>query len=240
MKRTGLLTAMLLLTAVTFTQVKVKETTVTSPKFIGAVEEINTKEGTSPICNYLMESLTNSELYSQGVLVVQFSINADGTLSEFDIVNSISDYVDKSVVSCLKRTSGKWKAGTVNGMPKQMRKEIQIRFVDPTRVSLEELAQSNLELGLRKYNSAKFIKENNELTAYQAEKKANRKLKSAIKYMEEANRYQPDEPSFIFWQAVAYELAGNEFKRGEKLNRFMEMIDLEYHAQIESVDILLR
>ncbi len=241
MKRTGLMTALLLLVVVVFAQVNVKETTVVPPKFIGT-EELNmdAANGYSPICNFIMEDLAEIEGFNQGVVVVKFIIQADGTLTDFDIVNSVSTMADQSVVSCLKKTSGMWQPGMVNEVPRPMEKEMQVKFIDPNSIPLELIAQQKLEYGLKLYYSAQEVLGNFSLTNEKAERKADKKIKKAIRFISEANGYLPNEPSFIFWQACAYEFAGDELNKGERLNRFGELVNLNYQAQIELVDIVLR
>ncbi len=241
MKRTGLMTALLLLVVVVFAQVNVKETIVVPPKFIGT-EELNMdlENDFSPICNYLMKDLKDTDGFDQGVLVVQFVIQADGTVTDFNVVNSVSGIVDVTVVSCLKNTSGMWQPGMVNGVPRSMEKEIQIKFIDPNSISLEDMAQQKLQDGLKYYFSAREVLDNFSLTNEKAERKSEKKVKKAIRFIAEANRYQPNEPSFIFWQACVYEFAGDEINKAERLNRFSELVNTNYQAQIELVDVVLR
>ena len=240
MKKIALLTGLLLSAVITFAQVKeLSETTVESPKYIGQQDAnaINSSES-SPICSYLKSSLINNN-FEEGVVIILFTINADGTLSDFNVKNSVSKGSDQKVINCLKSTSGLWNPGRVNGTPVEMQKEIHVRFVDPSGNSLEELAQNNIESAVKQFESAKAIKNNVSLTSVKADKKSTRKLQSALAYLKEASKYQPNEPSVVFWEACTYEELGNEMRKAEKLNRFMEMVDPKYQAGLESVDIHL-
>ncbi len=241
MKKIGLLFGLLLMAGLTFAQVKeLKETTVEPPKFVAQqISDSANDPTTSPICNYLKENLDNVNYLDEGVVTILFSINADGTLSDFNITNSVSNANDHAVLNCLKNTSGLWQAGKVNGKPVQMQKEIFVHFVNDPNQSLEAMAQENITNAVKKIESARTIKSSVNFTTAKATRKSERRLQSALFYLNEANKYQPEEPSIVFWQACTYEELGNEIKKVEKLNKFMEMTDLQYQAQVESISISL-
>ncbi len=242
MKKIGLLFGLLFMVSLTFAQVtQLKETTVESPKFIGQQIDYD-YEGdltASPICHYLKNNLKNENYLDEGIVTVLFTINADGTLSDFNITNSVSSNNDNAVLNCIKSTSGLWQAGKVDGKPVEMQKEIYVHFVNPSTKSLETLAQDNILSAIKKIESAKTTRRSVNLSAKKANRKADNKLYSALFYLNEANKYQPEEPSVVFWQACAYEELGDEINKTEKLNQFLELTDLQYQAQIESVNILL-
>ncbi len=241
MKKFGFLTGLLLMASLTFAQVhKLNETTVEPPKFVGQqIVDSKSNSTSSPICNYLKTNLQNHSYIKEGVVSVIFSINPDGTLSNFSINNSVDEANDKAVIDCLKHTSGLWQAGLVNGQPVEMEKEIYVHFVNSESNSLEEMAQENIMAAVSKYESAKNVKKSVKISSVKAQKRATKKFQSALSYLNEANKYQPEEPAVVFWQACTYEELGNELKKTEKLNEFLDMIDLQYQAQIESVNILV-
>ncbi|MCW3789075.1 energy transducer TonB [Plebeiibacterium sediminum] len=241
MEKLGLLTGLLLVAGLTFAQVtKLEETTVEPPKFVGQqIMDSDEEMTSSPICYYLKNNLQSQNYSEEGVVTVLFTINPDGTLSNFTVKNSVDATNDNAVLNCLKSTSGLWQAGRVNGTPVEMEKEIYVHFVNPSTTSLEELAQENIMAAINKVETAKNVKNSIRLSAEKANKKATRKLHSALYYLDEATKYQPEEASIIFWQACAYDELGNEIRRAEKLNQFMEMVDLQYQAQVESVSIFL-
>ena len=78
------------------------------------------------------------------------------------------------------------------------------------------------------------------LTKDQAQNKSSKKFKRAIKYLEIANKYQPQEASIIFWQACVYEKAGYDVKSTDKMNQFMIMNNANYMSSIETVDINIK
>ncbi len=242
MKKFGFLFGMLLMAGVTFAQItQLKETTVESPKFIGQQIGFDSEsdQGSSPICYYLKNNLKEQDYLDEGIVTVLFTINPDGTLSDFSITNSVSTTNDNAVLNCIKSTSGLWKAGKVNGESVEMQKEIYVHFVNPLTKSFETLAQDNILYAIKKIEKAKNIKSSVLYSANKADKKADKKLHSALFYLNEANKYKPEEPSVLFWQACAYEELGDEINKTEKLNQFLELTDLQYQAQIESVNILL-
>lgn len=214
MKKVGLLSALVLVVTLSFAQVReLKETTVESPKFIGAQITVESEgQQVSPICSYLKNNLQEVRSFGEGVVVVLFTINSDGTVSNFDVVNSVSQQTDNAVISCLKSTSGLWMPGKVNGNMVEMEKEIYVHFVDPSTASLEVLAQQNIAFAVKKIEQAVQLKESVTLSAAKAEKKSLRKLNTALKSLRKANRYQPEEPSVVFWEACSYEHIGNEMR----------------------------
>jgi len=241
MKKIGLLTGMLLMAVMTFAQVReLSETKVESPKFVGsdATKDLNSN-GKSAICNYLQNNLQQNNNFAEGVVEVLFTINSDGSVSNIIVENSVAMENDAAVTNCIKKTSGLWSPGMVNGNPVAMEKKVFVNFINPNSKSLEELAQESLELGLKKYQSAVTVKENLNLSEATANKRAERRIKTAISLMNEAHKYQPGEPSIVFWQACAYEKAGNEIKRAEKFNEFMEMVELNFQAQNNMAEIVL-
>ncbi len=242
MKKIGLLTGMLLLAVLTFAQSKqLSEYIVEPPKFIGTNDQQTefTKENT-PICSYLKTQLEEGRSFDEGVVVVLFTINADGTLSNFSIENSVSTTTDQAVVNCIRNTSGLWQPGSVNQEPVEMEKTIVVNFVSTDSPTPEQMAQEYLESGINKMNAAVNVMANVNLTQAVAERRANRKLNTALGFMEKADKYKPTEPSITFWQACVYEKIGNEMKRNEKLHEFMEMVNSNNLAQKESIDFVLR
>ncbi len=236
MRKISLIVSLLFLSIVTFGQVhQLKETLVTPPQFMGA-ENTNYDSNTSKF-NQFADKYVENDLTSNGVVVVLFTINKDGSVSDINLLNSVSNSTNNAVINCIEKSSGLWTPGKVNGNPVAMEKEIHFRFSDPSGPSLEEMANSNLEKGLKNYQLGLYISEKFHLTQEQAEKKSCKKFNRAIKYLEIANKYQPQEPSIIFWQACVYEKTGNEMMSIEKKNRFDEMSDMNYMASIELIDI---
>ncbi|WP_430935526.1 energy transducer TonB [Saccharicrinis sp. 156] len=241
MKRIILATCAMLIACLSFAQMtRLSENIVESPKFNGTSSWYYDDESDcSSICQYLKYDLEGNANYSEGVVNVLFTINADGTLSNFTIKNSVSSATDNAVLKSIESTSGMWRPGMVNGTPAQMQREIFISFYDPAHGTLKEQGNANLQIAVKKYHAAVNLKNSLTLSEARALKKANNKLKSAIKLLETAERFLPSEPSVVFWQAATYEQVGNEMLKTEKLNEFESLLDPAYQAQIELVDISL-
>ncbi len=239
MRKTSLLISLLFLTIGVFAQqYQLKETLVTPPQFKG-IENVNYDENTSMFNQFVNNNIHNN-MFQNGVVVVQFTINKDGSVSNINLLNSVSDATNKAVIDCVEKSSGLWTPGKVDGKPVAMEKEIHVNFTDPSAPSLEDMAIQSLELGLKNYQLAMYLKEKFSLTEEQAESKSTRKLNKAIKYLETANKYQPQEASIVFWQACIYEQAGDEIKSAEKMNRFNDLSNINYMASTEIIKISIK
>jgi TonB family protein len=103
---------------------------VTPPKFTGF--PISTQPRTESIESYLVQKI-HSEVKSidendEGTVVVQFVVDASGSLSDYQIVNSVSPFIDNEVISALKATNGMWLPGKNNDGLVPMEKEVSISF----------------------------------------------------------------------------------------------------------------
>lgn len=65
----------------------------------------------------------------EGTEVIQFVVNTNGELTDFNIINSISEYIDDAVIKALQSTNGMWKPGTNNNEAVAMEKEISVTFI---------------------------------------------------------------------------------------------------------------
>ncbi|MCW3788444.1 energy transducer TonB [Plebeiibacterium sediminum] len=239
MKKYGLLLTALLISVFAFSQNRqLTETVVTSPYFIGS-QDVNYDDNSSKMNQFINTNINNENLEA-GVVVALFTINDDGSVSNISILNSVSKSTDREVTACLEKSSGLWMPGHVNGKPVAMEKEVHINFTDPNLPSLKDLANMNLERGLSKFQLAEYTSIRYNLTQDQAAKKSARQFEKAIRYLETANKYQPQEPSIIFWQARVYEKAGYELKSADKMNRFNEITSSSYVANTETINIKLQ
>ena len=68
--------------------------------------------------------------FREGTVVVDFTVNTDGSIENFKIQNSVAASNDKAVISALKRTSGDWIPGSQNGNPIAMEKRLLVAFND--------------------------------------------------------------------------------------------------------------
>jgi len=239
MKKISFVFSMLLISLATVAQQHhLNETIVTPPQFNGE-ENVTYDKNTSMFNQFANNSLQNINS-DNGVVVVLFTIDSDGSVSNINLLNTVSNSTNQAVIKLIEKSSGLWTPGKVNGTPVAMEKEIHVKFNDPSGPSLEDLANQSLEKGLKNYQMAMFVKQKFGLTQEQADNKSEKKLNRAVKYLEIANKYQPQEPSIIFWQACIYKEAGKELESAQKMNRFHELNDTNYMASTETVIINLK
>lgn len=85
-----------------------------------------------------------------GTEVVDFVVTAEGELTQFRVINSVSDVIDKEMIRVLEETRGMWKPGLINGIPAPMKKEVYLTFVPNDSYDLTEMAKKNVEQGNEK------------------------------------------------------------------------------------------
>ena len=198
---------------------------VVPPKFV--VEEVEKPaSNTSPICCYIQENLPLDKRIkgnaTEGTVAIEFTVNADGTLSDFIVANKVSYELDRSVIDCIKESEGMWKPGEVNGRPSAMEKRVYVRFDDPDNVSFETIARSRYFAAIKRFQKGQNIENNNLLEKHKQERKAQRLYKNAIAQLNDATVYLPNDPSLAFWKAKNYEQLG-------MFKEMTEMMELRSH-----------
>ena len=211
-------------------QKELKETKVEPPHFRGhLVEKEKPVVEKSPICRYIEEELVYPEeiegYFPEGVVVVQFTVEADASVSNFVVTNSVSYELDKSVIDCLKGTKGLWIPGKVNGTYSSMEKKVYVKFDVLDTPSLNELALSSYNTAIKRYQKAIECKENEFLAENRRVKKAERRFNWSLNHLEKATTYKPNDPSILFWQARNYHELGDFAKMNEKLERYLEILN---------------
>jgi hypothetical protein len=131
-----LLFAGLLLTTAAFSQEKIEEVRVSPPEFVGnksaafLVNEPNVQ--LQSLNDYVAERIDypNADAldFKEGIEVVQFTVQPDGTLSNFVVINSVSSAMDDEVIRVLKTTDHLWKPGYNNKEAVAMDKELSVTF----------------------------------------------------------------------------------------------------------------
>lgn len=207
MKTISILLLVMIGSAISFAQDKkqnLDEITVTPPKFTGindAAKVYQEKEFTS-FEDYLRENLKYPETLLKngvnGTEVVHFEVSADGKLTDFKVINSVSPEIDEAVYDLLKTTCGMWKPGENNGEPVSMQKEISVAFkwneFDALRSTkdFEALARFYYKKG-----SKQLFDKNN--------------TKKALKYFNQGIKYKPYEDCLLLSRGMCrYELGDYE------------------------------
>lgn len=184
---------------------------VTPPKFVA--RKYAPTDKTNSLKAYIAENLAYDADVGEvmeGTEVVKFIINADGSLSEIEVVNSVSPTVDKLITGILEETDYMWMPGKNNGVAVAMEKEIAIQIklglTESTAESrdFKEIAKEHFNKGAEKL----FV---------------DRKAKRAIKHFETVIRYQPYDQSTVYLLALCEVDRGNMDAAQEYADRFMDM-----------------
>ena len=171
-----LLFAGLLLSAVAFSQENIEEVRVSPPEFVGvkgAALLVNLPTVQLQSLNeYVVSKLQYPEGdvtdFREGKEVIQFTVQPDGTLDNFVVINSVSSAMDDEVIRALKTTDGMWKPGCNNREAVPMDKEIVVAF---------KLAESS---SLKAQATHYFIKGNKQLLVKRNPQRALRQFDRGI------------------------------------------------------------
>lgn len=131
MKTRILFFALMLLTTGLLAQVyqgSADEVTVTPPVFTGEQQVVLADEAS--LSNYLIQEFNyphyDATHFVQGTEVIQFMVHPDGSLSDFEVVNSVSPDIDAELIRVLKTTEGMWRPGMNNEGAVAMYKEVAL------------------------------------------------------------------------------------------------------------------
>lgn len=207
MKTISILVLVMFASVISFGQEKkqeLKEITVTPPQFTGVNDaaKIYGQQYFSSFENYLKENLKYPESImkngANGTEVIHFEVSANGMLTDFKVINSVSPEIDAAIYDMLKTTCGMWKPGESNGNPTSMKKEISIAF---KWKEFEELGKTKDFLALAnsylKKGNRQLIEKNNP--------------KKALKYFNSGIKYKPNEGSLLLARGMCkYELGDKE------------------------------
>ncbi|WP_372948868.1 energy transducer TonB [Mariniphaga sp.] len=150
---------------------KIDEVKVTPPKFTGVANAFSTsKDGHfESINDYLAKNIQYPEedvkSFKQGTEVVQFIVSPTGELTDFTIVNGVSQQINEEVIRVLQTTNGMWFPGYNNGNPVAMEKEVSVvfkiegfRFSTDFKTLATNYFSKGSELFLEKQNPKKALK----------------------------------------------------------------------------------
>jgi TonB family protein len=94
--------------------------------------------------NYPEAARRNEEA---GTSIVEFTVTEKGELLDFQVINPVSDEIDREMIRALNQTNGLWEPGRLNGAAVPMKKEVSLLFVPDERFDLEEAADKHLKEG---------------------------------------------------------------------------------------------
>jgi len=108
-----------------------REIQITPPKF-PSIEISVHGQVASDIDEYMMQHvqypLGSANKHLLGTEVVRFEVSETGTVSSFEVINSVSREIDEEVIRVLETTSGNWVPGTIDGVPSSQVREVSLVF----------------------------------------------------------------------------------------------------------------
>ncbi len=184
-------------------QKNLSEIKVTPPVFTGVQNVLADADNQDQLIDkYLTVNFqypANSIKYcEQGTGVIQFVVKTDGTLVDFQVINSVCPGLDEAFIDVLKSTSGKWAPGYNNGVPVEMEKEVSMIFF-ADREWINNPIDYFMKVAQNKYTKASnlFLKKG--------------KAKRALKFYNESVKYLPYESSSLLLRGLCkYELGDKE------------------------------
>lgn len=194
------------------------EVEVTAPQFTGIenVVALTNADRSLLIKEYLVEKAVypNEALKcnKEGTEIIKFVVNPDGSLSNFEVVNSVCREIDSELIRVLKTTNGMWQPGENNGNAVAMEKEVSLVFTtvnsDDTKKHFTAKATNSFTQG----NKKMYIKQN---------------CKKALRYYNRGMRYLPYEKNLLYVRGICkYELGNKEGARKD-WNRIVTLGGIE-------------
>lgn len=185
------------------------ENTVTNPVFLynGTLVQSRSFESVDEFLLHFIEYPQESvSCKRQGTEVISFVVTPNGELTDIKIINSVCPKIDDEIIRVLGLTSGKWQAGTVNGINVPMEKEVSIAFKIHQSSDFKKMAQNSLKKG-----NEMQIKGNH---------------KKAVKFYDHAINYLPNEKTILAARSICkYEMgdvkgAEQDWTRLQKIGFF--------------------
>jgi hypothetical protein len=215
---------------------------VVPPQFNEIVEN-KTEAMPSPICHFIQETLDldgiNMDYYTEGTVAIEFTVNKDASLSNFIVVNPVDYNLEQAVISCIKKTEGKWKPGEVNGTPSSMEKRVYVRFDVPDNPPFEVLARQRYQRALKQFNKGENNEDNKLFDQNKRMRKSQRMYNYSLNQLAAATVYMPNDASIAFWKAKNYEKLGMHKEMIEMLELRKTLLSMNMSEQkLEDFDDL--
>lgn len=180
------------------------EVEVIPPKFTSIENVMTLDVKANTISNYLAAYFIypiRSSLMLEGTEVIHFNVSANGSLNDVEVINSVSPQIDEELIEILKTTEGMWSPGYNNGQPTAMEKEVrlEIRVGETKKLALKHDFARKATFSFTKGTNLFFIKG---------------KSAKAMRFLDEAIRYQPYDKSSYFVRGLCrYEMGYTEGAR---------------------------
>jgi tetratricopeptide (TPR) repeat protein len=198
------------------------EIKVTPPEFAGM--NINRPVNNLSLINsYLVENvkINNVNYGHQGTEVVQFTVTAEGNITDFNVINSVSRDIDKEMIRVLKTTKGMWKPGLNNNQAVAMTQEASMIFyLGEQKESAGKIFNERAKVYYKDGGKALFEKHN-----------ANK----ALKCFSNGIQYLPYDKGLLLMRGFCrYELGDREgaLKDWERMSSLGCEIDMSEHVKL--------
>jgi TonB family protein len=187
--------------------VNIEKVEISEPHFTGtqmvspAIKGSNMDLVKSYMAKNVIYPKKSVDIFKEGTEVVQFVVTAEGKVTDFEIINSVSKAIDEEVIRALKTTSGMWIPGKHNGIPTAHTKEITMRFkIDETDANaiLENFTQKAIHHYLIASKNL-YVKQNN---------------RKALRHFNMGMQYLPNDDCLLTLRGLCkYELGDKEGAR---------------------------
>lgn len=199
--------------------IEVEELEVTPPKFTGIMNSATffTLSDKERLNRFLVDNFRCpagiGDTPQEGTEVIHFTVQPDGTLSDFEVINSVCWAVDQEMIALLETTNGKWMPGIKDGKPVAMDQEVVLmlscRDESKTREHFVKMATRYT----KKANSIFWVKN---------------KPKKALRFYNKAAVYTPNAEGLLLVRGICnYEL-GNEESARRDWNRIIYLGGYDY------------
>ncbi len=175
---------------------------VAPPQFTGIENVVMLTNADKPqlIKNYLVKKAkypkSALDCRREGTEVIKFVVNPNGTLSDFEVLNSVCASIDKELIRALKTTDGMWQPGYNNDEPVAMEKEVSLIFLADDYNDITKHFTTRATNSFTQGNKKMFLKQNH---------------KKALKYYNQGMKYLPYDKSLLYVRGICkYELGDKE------------------------------
>jgi TonB family protein len=207
-----------------------EETLVESPRFSLEKTMVHQTGQRAPIYQYIQSNLEypHDALWQneEGIVVVRFMVETDGSLRNISIDNSVSPSLDQCVMDLLALTSGKWLPGKVNGKPTAMESKVYVNFDIKGNLSHREKARQYLIMAIRQCDLGVALSQNDLVK----KRKSQNRFKKAMQQLDMAQKHQPEELAIVSWQVIVLGHMGDATKLAQKqaeLNSLLANVQAE-------------
>ena len=225
MKKYLVLLICLTVSTITFGQsesqnsVNIEGVEVVAPQFTGIenVVMLTNADKSKLIKNYLVENakypVDALNCNKEGTEVIKFVVEPNGSLTNFEVVNSVCASIDKELIRVLETTDGMWQPGYNNGEPVAMEKEVSLIFMANNYKDLTKHFTAKATNSFVQGNKKMFVKQ---------------KHKKALRYFDQGMRYLPYDKSLLYVRGICkYELGDKEGARKD-WNRIVELGGMDF------------